>query len=89
MSKLVVGPGDNLYNERGDVVAFSEAQLLDDAQAIQDACNLSGVVRAFNAATNHLWQWAHYYGAGTAFVNTHQVSKLYASKIIQLTGELK
>ena len=53
---------------------------------VQDACNLSGVVHSFAAITNALWDEANAKGLGTAFVNEHPISVLFANKIAALAG---
>jgi hypothetical protein len=66
-----------------------EDVLIAEAWAVQDACNLSGVVRSFCGAMAELWQIAHEQGQGTDWVNGHLVAKLYANKAKQLAGELE
>lgn len=53
---------------------------------VQDACNLSGVVRSFAKITEVLWEEARSLKLGTKFVNEHPISVLFASKIASLTG---
>jgi hypothetical protein len=57
-----------------------------DAMQVQDACNLSGVINAWNRAMTALWEVAHRDGHGTSWVNTHPINRLFASKVFQLTG---
>lgn len=57
-----------------------------DALQVQDAVNLSGVVRSFAQATEVLWAEAREQGKGTEFVNHHPVSRLFAEAIACLAG---
>lgn len=52
---------------------------------VQDACNLSGVVRSFATVTETLWEEARRLNQGTDFVNRHPISILFSSKIESLT----
>lgn len=70
------------------VAPRSEAQLIQEAIDVQDACNLSGVVHSFSRAMSRLWDIAHEQGKGTDWVNTHRVARLYADKIKSLTGDV-
>lgn len=54
----------------------------EDALAIQDACNLSGVVHSFATAMSALCAE----GLDTAARNNHPIAILFASKIASLTG---
>jgi hypothetical protein len=58
-------------------------QLCDEAIAVQDACNLSGVVHSFSQAMTAL---AELGVKDTEGRNRHPVAILYASKIASLTG---
>jgi hypothetical protein len=59
-------------------------QLAQLALDVQDACNLSGVVRSFAQVTEDLWVEARRQGFATDWVNQHPVSKLFADKIADL-----
>lgn len=65
----------------------TEKELIEEAIAVQDACNLSGVVHSFSRAMTRLWSIARDTGQGTDWVNTHRVARLYADKIKHLAGE--
>jgi len=53
----------------------------------QDACNLSGIVRAFDTILMEtLWPEAHRTGAGTDWVNTHPISRVFIDKFTSLAG---
>lgn len=71
----------------------TERELVKEAWACQDACNLSGVVHSFSRAMARLWQ-LHNAGEleektkGTNVINRHIVSKLFAYKIVSLAGDL-
>ena len=58
------------------------AKLAADAIAVQDACNLSGVVHAFSRAMTALCEM----GLDTDARNTHPIAILFSSKIASLTG---
>lgn len=72
-------------------MAKTEQELIKEAIQVQDACNLSGVVHSFSRAMNDLWAIANVTGSGkgTDWINTHRVSRLYASKIQSLSGDVK
>lgn len=53
---------------------------------VQNACNLSGVVRSFSAVMMRIWSEARATGNNnTDWVNTHPIAVLYSSKITSLT----
>ena len=58
----------------------------EDAINVQDACNLSGVVRSWAKVMSKIWDEARARGAGTQFVNEHPINVMYASKVASLTG---
>ncbi len=60
----------------------TEAQICRDALAVQDACNLSGVLRSFHEAA--LWLLSN--TKCTDSVNTHPAMKLFADKVASMTG---
>ncbi len=64
----------------------TERELLAEALAVQDACNLSGVVHSYSRAMTDLWDLARRVGGGTEWVNTHPVAVLYADKVRHLSG---
>ena len=67
----------------------TESELIKEACQVQDACNLSGVVFAFARAMERLCVLSHAdQSRGTKWRNEHIVSKLYASKIQSLAGDL-
>jgi hypothetical protein len=67
-------------------MARTEKELINEAIAVQDACNLSGVVRSFAQALSDLRDLPDC--KGTAWLNQHRVSRLFADKIKSLTGDL-
>lgn len=67
----------------------SYEDLWNEANDVQDACNLSGVVHSFSRAMTRLWEIAREEGKGTEWVNSNPVTRLYASKITHLAGELE
>lgn len=67
----------------------TEAQLIQEALDVQDACNLSGVVRSFHRSLQRLWRIADQQNKGTDWVNRHRVCRLFASKIESLAGEVE
>jgi hypothetical protein len=56
------------------------------ALEVQDASNLSGVVKAFDLVINCLNEQARMRNEGTDWKNRHPVAVLFASKIASLTG---
>lgn len=61
-------------------------ELAQEALDVQDACNLTAVVRAFQQALEDLWQHALACGHGTDWVNQHPITKAYSSKLMSLSG---
>ena len=53
-----------------------------DALAVQDACNLSGVVHAFARAMSAVREASN----GTIEANTHPIAVMFADKIMDLVG---
>lgn len=52
---------------------------------VQDACNLSGVLGAFNDIVfNTLWPEARRLGLGTEWVNQHPICTLFLDKLSDL-----
>jgi hypothetical protein len=51
---------------------------------IQDAVNLSGVVRSFSEALDAIWEESRRRGLGTEYVNTHPIVTVYLSKLSDL-----
>lgn len=52
---------------------------------VQDACNLSGVVRSFNEIViDVLWPEAQRLDKGTEWVNSHPIVTLFLSKLASL-----
>lgn len=72
----------------------TELELIQEAWEVQDACNLSGVVHSFSRAMTRLWEIYQDRAKTTDFrfsstdINQHIISKLYASKIMSLSGDL-
>ena len=58
------------------------AEHASEAIAVQDACNLSGVVHSFLAAV----QAIRAVNSDTLFVNTHPIVTLYLSKLASLNA---
>lgn len=56
------------------------------ALQVQNACNLSGIVRTFADITPILWSEARSLGHGTDWVNRHPISVMFSRKIASLTG---
>lgn len=65
-------------------------QLAQEAMDVQDACNLSGVVKAWARAVTELWEHGRAGRIenfqGTRSINQHPICQMYCSKVIQLTG---
>jgi hypothetical protein len=64
----------------------TETELINEAWQAHNACNLSGVVHSFSRAMTRLR--ALNPRLGTKDINEHIVSKLYADKIMSLSGSL-
>ena len=60
------------------------SDLAREALQVQDACNLSGVVRSFAVAIGRLRELLPH--AGTDEINTHPICMLWSDKIASLTG---
>ncbi len=56
------------------------------ALEVQNAVNLSGVVRTFSEITSRIWHEARQKGKGTDWVNQHPICVLFSSKISSLAG---
>lgn len=65
---------------------FTIGQAARLAIDVQDACNLSGVVRSFAEVTDTIWRNVRASGGGTREVNTHPIAVLFTSKIGDLSG---
>ena len=60
-------------------------QLAQEAIDVQDACNLSGVLRSMtDIVFETLWPIAHETGKGTDWVNQHPIVSLFLSKLSSL-----
>jgi hypothetical protein len=55
-----------------------------EALQVQDASNLSGVVKSLATAMDCIWAEARDVGEGTEYVNTHPVVRLFVSKLMSL-----
>jgi hypothetical protein len=62
-------------------------QLAQQSLDVQDACNLSGVVKAFARGMDTLWAEAHERSEGTDWVNKHPIVTLFIDKLKSLNGE--
>jgi hypothetical protein len=63
------------------------ADLAREALAVQDACNLSGVVHGFSRSISRLRALLEAEGkGGTDAVNGHPICQLWADKIASLAG---
>lgn len=71
---------------RGREKSVSIMEAAKEAILVQDACNLSGVVHAFDAVVDTLRTEARRMGKGTDWVNTHAISKLFCDKMVDLSG---
>ena len=60
-------------------------QAAETALFVQDACNLSGVLRSMtDIVFETLWPIAHETGKGTDWVNQHPIVSLFLSKLSSL-----
>lgn len=67
-----------------DRIVKSLAELASDALAVQDACNIGGVSRSFAEAIKDLH--THERG-GTDAIRRHPITRMWAYKILELTGD--
>ncbi len=70
---------------------YTESQLINEAIAVQNACNLSGVVHSFSKIMDRLWKLKRESGESfsTTDINRHRICRLFASKIQSLTGDVE
>jgi hypothetical protein len=61
-------------------------QAAQQALDIQDACNLSGVVHAFDRAMTALCEESRRIGTGTDWRNTHPIVTMHLLKLAELNG---
>ena len=62
-------------------------QAAQTALDVQDACNLSGVVKSFaGPIMDALWEQARATNQGTAFINRHPIVSLFIDKLASLNG---
>ena len=62
-------------------------QAAQQALDVQNACNLSGVLRTFNEVVSEvLWPESRRNGGGTRFVNLHPIATLFLYKLAALNG---
>jgi len=57
----------------------------EDAIAVQNACNLSGVLHSFDKVIDRVWEDARANGQGTDWVNTHPLVRLFCDKLYDLS----
>ncbi len=63
-------------------------EMAEEGLAVQDACNLSGVVHSFSRIITEVRNRLEAEGkGGTHNVNTHPVCVIFANKIASLTGQ--
>lgn len=55
-----------------------------DAITVQNACNLGGVVHAFDRVVTTLQEASHVLGKGTEWVNRHPVVRLFLEQLVHL-----
>lgn len=53
---------------------------------VQNACNLTGVLHSYSAAMKIVREEAKKQGEGTDWINQHPISRLYADKVVSLSG---
>lgn len=63
---------------------YSETALIQEALQVQNACNLSGILHSFVAVVQRLKELKPDYS--TDAISQHRACKLFADKIISLTG---
>ena len=62
-------------------------QAAKSALAVQDACNLSGVVFEFARVMQAVCDESHKTGGGTAWRNQHPIVTLFIDKLADLNGQ--
>ena len=67
-------------------MALLERRDYETAMHVQNACNLSGVVRSWAEMMPKIWAEANANSLGTDYVNCHPINVLFASKVASLTG---
>ena len=80
----------NFYNKHCLMPAKTIKDLAKDAEAVQNACNLSGVVHSFSKACSYLRLLMNESPEGfsqEAF-HSHPIIRAWVSKIQSLTGEM-
>jgi hypothetical protein len=55
-----------------------------DAINVQDACNLSGVVKSLARVMDKIWDEAREGNRGTDWVNRHPIVRLYIEQLVYL-----
>jgi hypothetical protein len=69
------------------VVMRTLEQLAEEAMAVQNACNLSGVVHSFSRVMTELREILRSHGKeSTDYLNRHPIAVLYSNKIGSMTG---
>lgn len=69
-----------------DVLQRMLAECAAEALAVQDACNLSGVVYGWARVMDVICEVSHRQGKGTEWKNQHPVNILFADKVVSLAG---
>jgi hypothetical protein len=60
------------------------ANIYQNALNSQNACNLSGIVKTLAQDLDIIWNEARAQNAGTDYVNTHPVVRLYVEQLVSL-----
>ena len=58
-----------------------------DAISVQNACNLSGVVKSFARVMDKIWDEARELNKGTDWVNRHPIVRLYIEQLMFLNHD--
>lgn len=69
-----------------DDKSFPTPEDFADAIAVQNACNLSGVVFSFSRVMQRICNEASAKGHGTEWKNRHPIVRMYAEQIAHLSG---
>jgi hypothetical protein len=64
----------------------SLAALAREAMAVQNACNLSGVLQAWARSIIELRPHVEAAGGGTTELNRHPINRVWSDKVASLTG---
>lgn len=75
------------YGGYVELMTFTIQRAAQEALAVQDAVNLSGVLATFSTIVSRtLWPEAHRLSKGTEWVNAHPICTVFLDKLCDLNG---